>query len=129
MSDRPLAWVGTCRDDLRAFPEEIRRAVGLALRYAQRGLKSPSAKPLKGFGGAAVLEIVEDDDGDTYRAVYAVALPDAIYVLHAFQKKSTHGIRTPPRELATIRRRLREAQERSARIVREQQRNGHERRS
>jgi phage-related protein len=122
MSDRPLAWVGTSRDDLREFPEEVRRAMGVGLRFAQRGEKHPNAKPLHGFGGAGVLEIVEDDDGETYRAVYTVTLPDAVYVLHAFQKKSTRGIKTPQRELETIHRRLREARESSARTVAERQR-------
>jgi phage-related protein len=102
---RDLLWIGSSQDDLRAFPDEARRAVGFALRRAQAGDKHSAAKPLKGFGGAGVLEIVADDDGDTYRAVYTVALPDAIYVLHAFQKKSSSGISTPQRHIDLIRRR------------------------
>ena len=117
MDDRRLEWVGTSREDLAAFPEEVRRVMGFALRLAQRGDKHPSAKPLKGFGGAGVLEIVEDDDGNTYRAVYTVALPDAVYVLHAFQKKSRHGIKTSARDMNLIRQRLKAAQERSARVT------------
>jgi phage-related protein len=107
-------WVGSSQDDLRAFPEEARRAVGFALRFAQNGDKHPSAKPLKGFGGSGVLEIVADHHEDAYRAVYTVTLPDAIYVLHAFQKKSTRGIATPRRHIELIRQRLKWAQETSA---------------
>ena len=91
------------------------------MRFAQRGEKHPSAKPLSGFGGAGVLEIVEDDDGSAYRAVYTVTLPDAVYVLHAFQKKSTRGIKTPQKELDMIRRRLKAAQERSERLTKQRQ--------
>jgi phage-related protein len=69
------------------------------------------AKPLKGFGGAGVLEILDDFDGDTYRAVYTVRFTGAVYVLHAFQKKSKHGIATPKAELNLIRQRLRQARE------------------
>jgi phage-related protein len=117
MDDRRLRWVGTSRDDLTAFPIVVRRAIGFALRFAQRGEKHPSAKPLSGLGSAGVLEIVESDDGGTYRAVYTVTLPDAVYVLHAFQKKSTRGIKTPEREIDVIRRRLKIAQEQSAEIT------------
>jgi phage-related protein len=120
---RDLMWIGSSQDDVRAFPDEARRAVGFALRFAQAGDKHPAAKPLKGFGGAGVLEIVVDDDGDTYRAVYTVALPDAIYVLHAFQKKSSSGISTPERHIDLIRRRLKRAEEMSAERMKEQQRN------
>ena len=86
-------------------------AWGYALYLAQVGGKHPNAKPLKGFGGAGVLEVSEDYAGDTYRAVYTLTLPETVYVLHAFQKKSKQGIATPPREVATIRRRLKWAQE------------------
>lgn len=117
MDDRRLEWVGTSREDLSAFPVEVRRAIGFALRFAQRGEKHPSAKPLSGFGSAGVLEVVESDVGGTYRAVYTVALPDAVYVLHIFQKKSTRGIKTPEREIALIRRRLKAAQQHSADVT------------
>jgi phage-related protein len=99
--EKPLFWIGRSRDDLREFPDEVMREIGYALDYAQRGGKHPNAKPLKGFGGASVLEIVEDDDGDTYRAVY---------VLHVFQKKSKKGIATPKRDLALIDERLKRAE-------------------
>jgi len=111
---RDLIWVGSSLDDLRDFPEEVLDLVGYALWLAQTGGKHPDAKPLSGFGGAGVLEIPVNEDGDTYRAVYTLTLPDAIYVLHAFQKRSTRGIATPTREIEQIRRRLRQAQEMSA---------------
>lgn len=85
--------------------------MGFALYQAQAGRKAPTAKPLRGFGGAGVLEIVEDHETDTYRAVYTVKFSEFIYVLHAFQKKSKKGIATPRPELELIKRRLRTAQE------------------
>jgi phage-related protein len=120
---RELMWVGSSQDDLRAFPEDARRAIGFALRFAQNGTKHPGAKPLKGFGGAGVLEIVADDDGDTFRAVYTVTLPDAIYVLHAFQKKSSRGIMMPQRHIELIRQRLKRAEETSAERMKGNERN------
>ena len=84
--------------------------MGQALDDAQNGEKHPGARPLKGFGGAGVLEVIEDDDGDTYRTVYAVKLASAVYVLHAFQKKSKRGRATPKKEIELVKRRLREAQ-------------------
>jgi phage-related protein len=111
---RELVWVGTSRDDLRAFPDDVRDELGYALYWAQIGSKHWKAKPLRGFGGAGVLENVADTDGDTYRAVYTVTLPDAVYVLHAFQKKAKHGISTPRHEIELVRSRLRQAQVLSA---------------
>ena len=96
--------------DLRAFPEEVRHVVGFALYVAQTGGKHVCSKPLRGFGGAGVLEVVADHAGDTYRAVYTVRFGDAVYVLHAFQKKSKRGIATPAREIELVRRRLAEAE-------------------
>jgi phage-related protein len=89
-----LIWIGSARDDLREFPEAVRAQIGHALYMAQCGLKHEAAKPLKGFSGAGVLEIVEDYSGDSYRAVYTVRLPGRLYALHAFQKKSKRGIAT-----------------------------------
>ena len=109
--DKPLYWVGSSLDDLRAFPLDVQRVMGFALRLAQGGDKHVSAKPLRGFDSAGVLEIVEDHDGDTFRAVYTVRFSDAVYVLHAFQKKSKRGIATPKRDLDLIRQRLAKAQE------------------
>jgi phage-related protein len=110
-SDRHLFWVSSAREDLRKFPEAVKRSMGFALRRAQAGGKHLDAKPLQGFGGAGVLEIVEDDDGKTYRAVYTVKFAGAVYVLHAFQKKSTQGISTPHREIDLIKARLKRAEE------------------
>lgn len=106
---RDLIFLGNSRDDLRDFPPEARRAAGFALRLAQAGQKHPDAIPLKGFGGASVLEIRIVEDGDAYRAVYTIAFTDVVYVLHAFQKKSKTGIATSKRDLDLIARRLQEA--------------------
>ena len=110
-SVKPVRWIGSSRDDLRAFPEPVRLRVGAALWEAQIGSKAGWAKPLKGFGGAGVLEVVDDHDGDTYRAVYTVRFAGVVYVLHAFQKKSKHGIATPKHEIALIEQRLERARE------------------
>lgn len=106
-----MIWVRDSRKRLRKFPEDVQDEVGYALYQAQLGSRHRSAKPLKGYSGAGVLEIVEDFDGDTYRAVYTVQFKDAVYVLHAFQKKSKSGIKTPKAELDIVDRRLREARE------------------
>ena len=108
--EKPLYWVGSSLDDLRSFPDEVKLVMGYALQLAQWGGKHPDAKPLKGFKGASTLEVVEDYDGDAYRAVYTVQFRDAVYVLHAFQKKSKRGIKTPKPDLDLIRARLRAAQ-------------------
>ena len=98
--------MGSSREDLKAFPEQVRRDIGQALYTAQQGETDPAAKPLKGFGGASVMEIVDRHDGDTYRAVYTVKFAGRIYVLHAFQKKSKKGIATPQKDIELIRQRL-----------------------
>src|SRR5437868_3223739 len=105
-SPKPVEWVGNSLDDLKEFPEDVRQTVGYALYLAQCGEKHLSAKPLKGFKGTGVLEIVEDFDGDTYRAVYTVKLAGVVYVLHAFQKKSKQGIATPKQDIDLIETRL-----------------------
>ena len=112
---RPLFWVGSSLEDLRSFPDEVKSTMGFALHLAQVGRKHPSAKPLKGFAGAGVLEVVEDHTGDTYRAVYTVRLSSAVYVLHAFQKKSRIGRKTPEKEIELVRDRLRRAEDHYAR--------------
>ena len=109
-TDKPLEFVGSSKEDLSGFPFEVKRGVGFALRAAQKGGKHPDAKPLTGFGGAGVLEVVSDFDGDTFRAVYTVKFKGAIYVLHAFQKKSKAGIATPRMDIRMIEQRLREAE-------------------
>jgi phage-related protein len=111
---KPVVWIGSSKDDLIDFPEEVVRAVGFAIYEAQKGNKHPNAKPLHSFGGAGVLEIVEDYDGDTYRAVYTVRLAGRVYVLHAFQKKSRHGISTPKAEIDLVKARLRAAEKQHA---------------
>ena len=108
---KPVRWIGRSLEDLRRFPEDVRRRVGVALWEAQLGAKAGYAKPLKGFGSAGVLEIVDDFDGNSYRAVYTVRFTGIVYVLHAFQKKSKKGIETPKPELHLIEQRLKRAKE------------------
>ena len=115
-----MRWVGSSRDDLRLFPEDVRNRVGGALWEVQLGRKATYAKPLKGFGGAAVLEVVDDYDGDTYRAVYTVRFAGVVYVLHAFQKKSKRGSATPQQDNLLIRQRLQRAREDYVQWLREQ---------
>ncbi len=107
---KPAFWIGSSYKDFRAFPASVQNVMGYALYQAQIGERHHRAKPLKGFGGAGVLEIVADNLGDTFRAVYAVKFAAAIYVLHAFQKKSKSGIKTPTEELILIERRLKAAE-------------------
>lgn len=107
---KPVRWIGTSLRDLRASPSEVRIDIGHALFAAQEGQTDPAAKPLKGFGGASVLEIVVSHRGNAWRAVYTVRFLDAVYVLHVFQKKSTRGIATPPRVIDLIKQRLADAE-------------------
>ncbi len=109
MALKPVRWMGTSLRDLRSFPPRVRRDFGQALFTAQQGKTDPAAKPLHGFGGAGVLEIVASYFGGAWRTVYTVRFPGAIYVLHVFQKKSTRGIATPRREIELIKKRLAEA--------------------
>jgi phage-related protein len=108
---RPLFWMGSSRRDLKGFPAEVQDEMGYALRDAQFGGTRINAKVLKGLGGAGVLEVVEDFDRSTYRAVYTVRFEGVVYVLHAFQKKSKHGIATPRTEMKLIRERLKAAEQ------------------
>ena len=103
---KEVIFVASAQEDLRAFPDDVKHVMGFALYEAERGGKHPAAKPLKGFKGAGVLEILDDHDGDTYRVVYTVRLEDELYVLHAFQKKSKTGIATPKHDLELIAKRL-----------------------
>jgi phage-related protein len=96
---------------LAALPEQVRGDVGHALHEIQCGGEPISAKALKGFHGRSVLEIVEDFDGETFRAVYTVRFAGAVYVLHVFQKKAKKGVATPKHEIERIKARLREAEE------------------
>lgn len=106
----PLVWVGRSLQEMMEMPEAVRRSMGYALRWAQAGIKPDHVKPLKGFKGAGVLEVVENFNGDTYRAVYTVKLAGAVYVLHCFQKKSKSGIATPKQTIDLIHQRLQLAQ-------------------
>jgi phage-related protein len=108
--EKPLAWLGSSKKDLMALPVGVRKFFGHALDFAQRGERHDSAKVLKGFGGAGVLEIVEDDQGNTYRAAYTVKFKEAVFVLHVFQKKSKNGISTPKLDMDIIRERLKVAE-------------------
>jgi phage-related protein len=110
VSEKRLRWLGSSRKDLKQFPPDVQDEIGYALWLAQIGDKHPDAKPLTGFRGASVLEIVDDHDSDTYRVVYTVQFARAIYVLHAFKKKAKRGIATPREDIDLINQRLKEAQ-------------------
>jgi phage-related protein len=105
---KPLVWVGSSREDLKEFPAAVQDHFGFALYQAQIGMKHRDAKPLQGLG-SGVLEVVSRHDKDAYRAVYTVQFAEAVYVLHAFQKKARRGIATPRHEIALVRRRLQAA--------------------
>jgi phage-related protein len=103
---KELVWIASSRRDLRGLQKGVRRSFGAALWAVQTGTTPPMAKPLRGFGGAGVLELIEDDEGGTYRAVYTVRYATAVYVLHVFQKKSTRGRATSRRDIEVIEQRL-----------------------
>ena len=106
-----IVWISSSLRDLRQFPDPVSKLMGFALFQAQRGGKHVQAKPLRGFRGGGVLEVIEDFDGMTCRTMYTVSFEDAIYVLHSFQKKSKKGTGTPKHEMDVVRFRLRIAQE------------------
>ena len=108
---KPLYWVGRSKRDLHSLPEPVEDLFGYALYLAQDGRKHEQAKPLKGFGSAGVLEVVEDWDRSTYRAVYTVRFEGVVFVLHIFQKKSTRGAATPKTDIDLIRERLKVAEQ------------------
>lgn len=108
---KPVKWVGSAKRDLGTMPEEVKDVFGHAIDLAQAGGKHPDAKPLTGFGSAGVLEVVEDHQGDTYRAVYTVKFASWVYVLHCFQKKSKSGAQTPKRDMDLINTRLKAAKQ------------------
>lgn len=108
--EKPLHWVASAKKDYLNFPAEVQANMGYALSLAQFGGKHPKAKPWKGLG-TGVFEVIEDYDGDTYRAVYTVRFADVVYVLHAFQKKSKSGIKTPQEDIDLITKRLKRATE------------------
>lgn len=109
-TEKKLLWVENSRKNLLSFPEDVKDFIGYALYHAQQGTKHPAAKPFKGFKGAGVLEIVDDYDGDTYRAVYTVKFKEKVYVLHAFQKKSKSGIKTPQKDIDLIQARYKQVE-------------------
>ena len=109
-NEKPLQWIGSSHKDLMALPADVRRFFGFALLLAQSGDKHDAAKVLKGFGGAGVIEVLEDDVGGTYRAVYTVRFPEAVFVRHCFQKKSKSGIATPKEDMDIIHARLKIAE-------------------
>jgi phage-related protein len=124
-TEKPILWIGSSRKDLKGFPKKVRSTVGQALFHAQKGKKHLAVKPLKGYGGASVLEVVEDEDGSTYRAVYTVKFSRVICVLHVFQKKSKSGSKTPVQNIDKVNRRLREAETRYAEWLQSQESSDH----
>ena len=107
---KPCIFIGSSLKDLRRFPAKVKNRVGFALGEVQKGGEPAAAKALRGFGGRTVLELVDDFDSDTYRAVYAVRFAGAVYVLHAFQKKAKKGVATPQQDTELIKSRLRDAE-------------------
>lgn len=107
---KPVHWIGSSKRDLLDFPQEVVQQMGFCLSIAQEGGKALNAVPLIGFGGAGVIEVIVDNNGDTYRSVYTVNFSDSVYVLHAFKKKSKSKRETPQHQMALVRRRLRVAQ-------------------
>ncbi len=110
MKEKLLLFVGSSHRDILAFPAEVRRFMGFAMAFAQNGEQHEAVKALRGFGGAGVLEVVENHVGGTYRAVYTVKFEEAVFVLHCFQKKSKRGIETPQEDVELIRSRLKVAE-------------------
>ena len=106
---RKVAFIGSAQKDLRRIPDVPRQRFGYALYQAQQGISAKRAKPLQGFGGSSVVELVEDFDGDTYRTVYTTRFAEVLYVLHCFQKKSKKGRKTSKQEIDLVKRRLRDA--------------------
>ena len=107
---KPIVWIGSSKDDVSELPTEVKLVFGHALYLAQIGRKHPDAKPPTGIGGG-VLEVVEDFNKNTYRAVYKVQLGDVVYVLHVFQKKSKSGKATPKADIDLIKSRLKLAKQ------------------
>ena len=116
---RELVWVGSSKKDLSAMPRPVKQGFGFALRMAQQGERHEQCKTLKGFGGAGVIEVVEDFESDTYRAVYTVKFEEAVYVLHSFKKRSHRGGQLPKPDRELISSRLRQAQEEHDKWIRD----------
>lgn len=109
--EKPIVWVSSSREDLKAFPTEVCSQIAYALAVAQDRGQHPDVRPLIGFAGEGLLRVAEDFDGATYCAVYTVRFEEAIYVLHAFQETSTSGVSTSQSEVTVIRQRLKRAEE------------------
>jgi len=107
---KPVIWIGTSHEDLRDLPGKVQYKIGTALQQVQYGSRPATIRTLSGFGNASILEIKVNDDGSTYRAIYTVRFAGYVFVLHTFQKKSTHGSETAKQDLDTIRDRLRLAE-------------------
>jgi phage-related protein len=116
---RPLLWIASSKRDYRRFPHQVQDQFGFQLYPARIGQHPPSAKPLKGLGSGTV-ELIDDFDGDTYRAVYTVRFGDAVHVLHAFKKKSKRGIKTPQGDIDLVKRRLKDAEHEHAQRFKEE---------
>ena len=123
-TEKPLIWIGSSYKDLLALPNEVKRGFGYALSLSQSGLRHSSTKILQGFGGSSVVEIIETDEGGTYRAMYTVKYAQAVFVLHCFQKKSKKGIATPKEDMDVIRGRLKMAEKIAKELEDEEKRNG-----
>jgi phage-related protein len=108
---KPIVWVGPSNGEFLSLPKAVIREFGHGLYLAQKGDKADFAKPLKGFGNAGVLELRDNHDGETYRAMYTVQFAGTVYVLAAFHKKSKRGIALPKHEQALIQSRLKLARE------------------
>lgn len=103
---KQLFFLGSSKDDISGFPDEVKTEIGFSLYLAQSGEMALNAVPLTGFGSAMVPEIIVNHMGDTYRSVYIVKFEYAVYVLHAFKKKSKSGIATPKHQMDLVKRRL-----------------------
>lgn len=108
---KPVFFIGSSKEDIKSFPEEVRKEIGFSLHVAENGGRAINTVPLTGFGNSMVPEIIVDCDSDTYRAVYTVQLKNAVYVLHAFMKKSKKGRETPKQDIQLVKRRLKAAEE------------------
>ncbi|MFZ5954408.1 MAG: type II toxin-antitoxin system RelE/ParE family toxin [Candidatus Dependentiae bacterium] len=111
MKHKELIWIGSSKKDLQDLPDEVIDSMGYGLYLAQKGQMPEHAKVLKGFGSAGVIEIKDSDAAGTYRVVYTVTMPEVVFVLHAFQKKSKQGIKTPQQDIELIKSRLKLAEE------------------
>ncbi len=111
MKLKEIIWIGSSKKDLESLSDEIIDDMGYSLYRVQTGEHPENAKTLKGFGSAGIVEIKESDAAGTYRAVYTITMPEVVFVLHVFQKKSKQGIKTPQKDLDLIKNRLKQAQE------------------